>query len=175
MNALAKGTPVPSRALCRLLMLDKQYDDMGWRGVHDTPVDECIYTVNRQFRMLGNQKPNTPCLRLVKFDDSFRFLHGPDDNRGCAAELQKATVGGFLKCLIGRPAYQGKPVFLNVSASEAFPFAIQVSRAFTGIYGGTSQQQSCALVTLAYPHKETRITGRLSPRRPKSQQKNRIT
>jgi hypothetical protein len=58
--------PAKYRAMIRLLMLEKQYDKHGWRGVNDTPVDETIYTRNRQFRMVGMTKTGSYPLRLIR-------------------------------------------------------------------------------------------------------------
>ena len=42
--------------LLRFLMLEKQVDDFGFICRGDTPIDEMVYTKNRQFRIVGNGK-----------------------------------------------------------------------------------------------------------------------
>jgi hypothetical protein len=53
--------------MARLMMIHKQAaDTFKWHGKADSPVDEGIYDKNRQFRLLGNCKPGTPPLRLIR-------------------------------------------------------------------------------------------------------------
>jgi len=54
--------------LVRLLMLEKQVDQKtnAWCVMNNTPVDETIYTKNRQFRLVGNGKRGRWPLTIVE-------------------------------------------------------------------------------------------------------------
>jgi hypothetical protein len=61
--------------MARFMMIHKQASaHAGWAGTSDTPVDESIYSRNRNFRLLGNCKPGTPPLRIIESHLTFLMV-----------------------------------------------------------------------------------------------------
>jgi hypothetical protein len=154
------NSAVKKRVLARFMMLDRQADDKGWKGVGDTPVDEVIFSRNRQMRLVGNSKTGTPPMRLVTSREGFLHIKGvspnPDnpyakwDNH--RRYLVKLGYSRFSKLLVAAPGYQHSVTSLRVPM--AFPYDIQVSRHYRELLPDDGSHPH--LVALLEPHAEER-------------------
>lgn len=62
-------------AVFRMLMLEKQANNVGWCGMHNTPVDECVYDSRCQFMLVNNSKLDSNCyFKIINIDKTRRNL-----------------------------------------------------------------------------------------------------
>ena len=62
-------------AFFRMLMLEKQANNVGWCGMHNTPVDECVYDSRCQFMLVNNSKLDSNCyFKIINIDKTRRNL-----------------------------------------------------------------------------------------------------
>ena len=62
-------------AFFRILMLEKQANNVGWCGMHNTPVDECVYDSRCQFMLVNNSKLDSNCyFKIINIDKTRRNL-----------------------------------------------------------------------------------------------------
>ena len=93
---------VNRRATLRLLMLEQQCDDLGWKKINDTPIDEMIYTRNRQFRIIYNSEmtkdENVPLVGMKKYIE----IYPPtSDKKSCLSRMQNVGFKIFESTLVG--------------------------------------------------------------------------
>ena len=138
-----RGVPVP-RKLYRLLMLDRQYDRLEWKGLNDTPVDESIYTNNRQFRLVGNCKAGSvPLVVLDAAGPKYLVTATPRE------VLTQLSLPAFARTLV---SVRGEVGGRSLKMTDEFPFLLQCSRRFNDIFGNSTQIKE--LEPLRDPHEE---------------------
>jgi hypothetical protein len=146
----AKAIPI---SLLRMLLLHRQYDEKGWKGVGDTGVDEVVYRKNQLFRLVGNCKFGTEYPLVVIPEDKekavrFRYTAKrrmrPHD---FTEELLKATV------VVPDGIY---PLVRCIPTPECRHF-LSIKLAYPLVHGADMEEENSAPVyQIKVPHREVR-------------------